>query len=39
MSRLKRYRRNARIRALKSWTPLFVLDPDEITAVLAGAER
>ena len=39
MRRLKRYRRNSRIRALKLWTPLFVLDPEEITAALVGTER
>jgi hypothetical protein len=39
MRRLKRYRRQSRIKALKQWTPLFVLDPDEITAALRGDER
>lgn len=36
---LKRYRRKARTRALKPWTPWFVLDPDEITVALRGDGR
>ena len=39
MSRLRRYRRNVKIRALKLWTPLFVLDPEEVTAALVGTEQ
>jgi hypothetical protein len=39
MRRLKRYRRQLRIRSLKQWTALFVLDPDEITAALRGDQR
>jgi len=39
MSRLRRYRRNVKIRALKLWTPMFALDPDEVTAALVGTEQ
>lgn len=39
MTRLKRYRRKSKTKALKQWTPLFVLDPEEITAALRGGAR
>jgi hypothetical protein len=39
MRRLQRYRRKSRTRALKTWTPLFILDPGDITAALRGGER
>lgn len=35
MTFLKRYRRLTTTRALKPWSPLFVLDADELDTVLA----
>ena len=36
MRRVKRYRRISKTRALKQWSPWYVLDRDEVTSALVG---